>query len=124
VVAALVVGFATGFGVSRATGEDPTFEDAVAELQADAGTTADALELVGLHYAASREAARGQLGRARESFADVEPDLRMLAPGDAADAAQAIAQVEALVERNAPARDVEQAAEAARAAVRRAARLR
>jgi hypothetical protein len=124
VVASLIVSFALGFAVSRAVADDPTFEDAVAEVQANAGTTADALELVGLHYETSPEAARDQLERARESFAEVEPDLRLLAPDETADAAVAIARVESLVGRSAPAGELEQAAEDARAAVRRAARLR
>jgi hypothetical protein len=124
VVASLIVSFALGFAVSRAVADDPTFEDAVADVQADAGTTADALELVGLHYETSPEAARDQLERARESFAEVEPDLRLLAPDETSEAAQAVARVESLVGRSAPAGEVEQAAEDARAAVRRAARLR
>jgi hypothetical protein len=124
VVVSLIAGFALGFAVSSAVADDPTFEDAVAEVQTDAGTTADALELVGLHYESSPEAARDQLERAQESFVDVQPDLRLLAPQATADAADAIARVESLVGRSAPAGEVEQAAEDARAAVRRAARLR
>jgi hypothetical protein len=124
VVAALLVGFALGFVVSQTTTDDPTFEDAVAEVQAEAGTTADALELVALHYDGSPQAARDQLARAQESFAEVEPDLRLLAPVETTGAAEAIARVESLVAREAPAGEVEEAAEAARAAVRRAARLR
>jgi hypothetical protein len=123
-VAVLLVGFVLGFALSRATTDDATLEDAVAEVQAEAGTTADALELVELHYDGSPQAARDQLGRARASFAEVEPDLRLLAPGQTTAAAGAIARVESLVARDAPAGEVEAAAEAARAAVRRAARLR
>ena len=84
----------------------------------------DALELVSLHYETSKEAARAQLERAEESFADLEPELRVLTPEGAAAAAAAVARVESLVERDAPAAQVVQAAEAAEAAVRRAARLR
>ena len=65
-----------------------------------------------------------QLARARESFAEVQPDLRLLAPGEAAAASEAIERVETLVERNAAVSEVERAAESARTAVRRAARLR
>jgi hypothetical protein len=124
VVAALLVGFGIGFAVSQATTEDPTFEDAVADVQSEAATTADALELVAIHYEGSPDAARDQLARARESFADVEPDLRLLSPEETAIAERAIERVESLVERDAAAGEIEEAAEAARAAVRRAARLR
>lgn len=124
VLGALVVGFGLGFAVSRATTEEPTFADAVEELQADAAPTADALELVAIHYGTSREAAQGQLERARESFAELEPDLRLLSPADTAAAATAIERVATLVEQGAPAAEVEAAADAARAAVRRAVRVR
>ena len=123
-VAALLVGFGLGFAVSRATMEEPTLADAVADVQADAGPTADALELVAIHYQSSPDAARDQLDRARDSFAEVEPDLRLLAPEEAVEASQAIERVESLVEGSAAASEVEQASESARAAVRSAARLR
>lgn len=123
-VAALLIGFGIGFAVSRAVSDDPTFEDAVADVQAEAATTADALELVALHYASTPDAARGQLTHARDLFAEVEPDLRLLAPADATAAAQAVQRVESLVDESAAADEVEEAAEDARAAVRRAARLR
>jgi hypothetical protein len=124
VLGALVVGFVIGFAASRATADEPTFADAVEELQADAGPTADALELVAIHYEASKDAARGQLERARESFAELEPELRLLSPEDTAAAATAIERVATLVEQGAPAAEVEAAADDARAAVRRAARVR
>jgi hypothetical protein len=121
---ALLVGFGIGFAVSQAVSDDPTFADAVADVQAEAATTADAFELVALHYESSPEGARDQLARAQELFAGVEPDLRLLAPAEAAAAAQALQHVASLVDESAPAAEVEEAAEAARAAVRRAARLR
>jgi len=123
-VAVLLVGFAVGFGVARVTEEEPTLTDAVAKLQSDAEPTADALELVALHYETSKEAARAQLERAQESFAGLEPELRVLTPEGAAAAAAAVVRVERLVESDAPADEVVQAAQAAEAAVRRAARLR
>jgi hypothetical protein len=124
VLGALVLGFGLGFAVSRSTTDEPTFADAVEELQADTGPTADALELVAIHYETSEEAARGQLERARESFAEIEPELRLLSPAETAAAATRIERVETLVEQGAPAAEVEAAADAARAAVRRAARVR
>jgi hypothetical protein len=123
-VVALLVGFGIGFAVAQAVSDDPTFEDAVADVQAEAATTADAFELVALHYESSPEGARDQLARAQELFAEGEPDLRLLAPAEAAAAAQALQRVESLVDESASAAQVEEAAEAARAAGRRAARLR
>jgi hypothetical protein len=123
-VAVLLVGFAVGFAVARATEDEPTITDAVAKVQADAEPTADALELVALHYATSREAARGQLQHAEDSFAELEPELRILAPAGAAAAGRAIARVATLVDSGAAGPAVVQAAGEARTAVRRAARLR
>jgi hypothetical protein len=122
--AALLVGLVLGFGVGRATTDEPTFEDAVADVQADAGRAADAIELVGIHYATTEAAAREQLERAEESFDEVRPQLQLLSPQETAAAAAAIQQLASLVGRSAPAAQVERAADEARAAVRRAARLR
>ena len=124
VIAALLLGLGLGVAVSQVLSDEPTFEDAVSEVQSDAATTADALELVALHYESAPEGARDQLRRAQESFDEVEPDLRLLAPEETADAAQAVTLVASLVERNAPSGEVEEAADTARDAVRRAARLR
>jgi hypothetical protein len=124
VVAALLLGLGLGVAVSQVVSDEPAFEDAVAEVQSDAATTADALELVALHYESAPEGARDQLRRAQESFDEVEPELRLLAPEETADAAEAVTLVASLVERNASSGEVEQAAQTARAAVRRAARLR
>jgi hypothetical protein len=124
VVGALVAGFGLGFAVSRATADEPTFAEAFLDVQGEAGVVADALELVEIHSESSPEAARAQLERARASFAEVEPDLRLIAPEETAVTARGIARVESLVERDAPAGEVEAAAELAREAVVRAARLR
>jgi hypothetical protein len=121
---ALVVGFLVGFGVSRATTDDPTFEDAVAGVQADAAEAADALELVGIHYATAQEAARQQLERGQESFDSVREQLELLSPAETGAAAESIQDLSSLVDRSEPAAAVERAAQEARAAVRRAARLR
>ena len=64
VVVALLVGFGIGFAVSRATAEEPTVEEAVASVQEEAGETADALELVAIHYRTT-EAAAGRAASAR-----------------------------------------------------------
>jgi hypothetical protein len=124
VVVALLVGFGIGFAVSRATTEEPTVEEAVASVQEDAGATADALELVAIHYETTEAAARQQLERAEESFEEVRPELQLLSPEETADAAQAIEALATLVNQSAATEEVERAAEEARATVRRAARLR
>jgi hypothetical protein len=124
VIGTLLAGFVFGFVVARATADEATFADAVAEVRGDAGVVADALELVGIHYASSPDAARAQLERAEESFAEVEPDLRLVARAETRAAGRAIARVESLVEQDAPAGEVEAATELAREAVVRAAGLR
>ena len=124
VVVALLVGFGIGFAVSRATAEEPTVEAAVASVQEDAGATADALELVAIHYETTEAAALQQLLRAEESFEEVKPELQLLSPEETADAEQAIERLASLVDQSAPAQQVERAAEEARATVRRAAGLR
>ena len=112
------------FAVSRATAEEPTVEAAVASVQEDAGATADALELVAIHYETTEAAALQQLLRAEESFEEVRPELQLLSPEETADAEQAIERLASLVDQSASAQQVESAAEDARATVRRAARLR
>jgi hypothetical protein len=124
VAIALVVGLALGFALARATSSEPTLADAVAELQADAGPAADALELVAIHYGTTEEAARAQLERAQAEFEAVEPRLALLSPADTRNAAAQIDELVALVRDAAPAADVERAADRARDAVRHAARLR
>ena len=124
VVVALLVGFGIGFAVSRATAEEPTVEEAVASVQEEAGATADALELVAIHYETTEAAAGQQLQRAEESFDEVRPDLQLLSPEETADAGQAIERLATLVDQSASAEEVERAAEEARAAVRQAAGLR
>ena len=124
VVVALLVGFGIGFAVSRATAEEPTVEAAVASVQEDAGATADALELVAIHYETTEAAALQQLLRAEESFEEVRPELQLLSPKETADAEQAIERLASLVDESASAQQVESAAEEARATVRRAAGLR
>ena len=124
VTVALVVAFGLGFVVSRATAEEPTVEEAVASVQEEAGATADALELVAIHYETTEAAARQQLQRAEQSFDEVRPELQLLSPEEAADAGQAIERLASLVDQSASSEEVERAAEEARATVRRAARLR
>ena len=92
--------------------------------QEDAGETADALELVAIHYETTEAAARQQLLQTEESFEEVKPELQLLSPEETADAGQAIERLASLVDQSASAQQVESAAKEARATVRRAARLR
>jgi recombinational DNA repair protein (RecF pathway) len=124
VVVALLVGFGIGFAVARATAEEPTVEEAVASVQEEAGITADALELVAIHYETTEAAAGQQLQRAEESFDEARPDLQLLAPEETTEAGQAIERLATLVDQSASAEEVERAAEEARTAVRQAAGLR
>lgn len=121
---ALLVGFLIGFGVSRATTDAGTFEDAFAAVQADAGRAADGLELVGIHYETDPAAARQQLERGEESFEAVRPQLELVSPAETQEARSRIQHLSSLVDHSAQATEVARAAQDARAAVRRAARLR
>ena len=121
---ALVVGLLIGFGVSKATTDDKTLEEAFAGVQADAEVAADGFELVGIHYASDPEAARQQLKRGQEAFDAVRPQLELVSPVETRAAAASIENLSSLVDGNPPAAEVERAAQDARAAVRRAARLR
>ena len=124
VVVALLLGFGIGFAVSRATADEPTVGEAVASVQEEASATADALELVAIHYETTEPAAAQQLQRAEESFDEVRPDLQLLSPEETVDAGRAIERLATLVDQSASAEEVERAAEEARTAVRQAAGLR
>jgi hypothetical protein len=117
-VALLAIGFAAG----RATAPEPSLETRLDDLRDEARQAGDGFELVAIHYGAAddatREAARTQLDRAEASFARIEDDLALLDPSGTGAARAAIAKLSSLVAAGAPAREVEQAAEGARAAVR------
>jgi hypothetical protein len=116
---------AAGFGLGRATAPEASLADNLASLRADASEITDALELVPLHYESTntttRQGARDQLARARERFADLEPDLRLLDAARAAAASRALSGLGRLVDEDAPSTEVEAAAARARDAVRAAA---
>jgi hypothetical protein len=119
-VAALVL-VGIGFGIGRATAPSTTLQDNLSELRSKASVITDALELVPLHYESSsettRQGARDQLARAREQFADLEPQLGLLDAARTAAAAKALETVERLARENAPPAEVEAAARQAGAAV-------
>lgn len=116
-IAAVVVAFlALGAGilVGRATAPAPTLADAVERLRRDAAPARDALELVGITYggggAVTRRAVSDQLARAEEDFAAIEARLVLLDAARARRARAAIARLDGLVRRRAPASEVETAA--------------
>jgi hypothetical protein len=123
-VAALVL-LAIGFGIGRATAPAPSLASQLSDLADEVAPVADALELVPIHYestnATTREAARAQLERAEELFADVEAELALVDPAGTAAGRRAIADLADLVETGAPAAEVEAAAASAVDAVRAAA---
>ena len=127
-VAALAVGFAAGFAVSRATASEPSLAAQVAHVQDETREVLDALELVSVHYPqqdeAQRAGARSAADRAATTLAELDDDLRALDPAAAGDAVAAVERVRTLARSGAPAADVKAAADAAVAAVREAARLR
>ena len=131
---ALLVGLAAGFLAGRAAAPDPSLADAVEKVQRDARPVADALDLVPIKYGQAvrngevvaeteYDAAKAAVERAREGFARLRDDLAALDPEQARRAGGHLDELAALVERRAPASEVEQAADQARAAVRAAARL-
>ena len=112
---------AIGFALGRATAPTPSLESQLAKLREDARPTADALELVAIHYDTTREAASSQLDRARASFDAIEGDLALVDPAQTRAARAAIEELSSLVASGAPAAEVERAAADAEAAVRAAA---
>jgi hypothetical protein len=116
-IALLVIGFAVG----RATAPEPSLEGQLEDLRQEAREAGDGLELVAIHYDATREAARAQLDRAEDSFARIEDELALVDPSGARAARAAITKLSSLVAASAAAAEVERAADDARAAVRAAA---
>ncbi len=120
-VALVAIGFAAG----RATAPEPALEARVDDLREEAREAGDGFELVAIHYGAAndvtREAAQTQLDRAEAAFGRIEDELALVNPSGTRAAHTAIEELSSLVAASAPAAEVEQAAEDARAAVRTAA---
>jgi hypothetical protein len=116
-VAAIVL-LAIGFVIGRATAPEPSLRSQLAGLRDDVEPAADALELVAIHYESSSEAARAQLDRAEELYADVEDRLAIVNSAGAAEASKRIAALADLVAAGASPQEVESAAVQAEEAVR------
>lgn len=119
---ALLLALGAGILVGRATAPAPTLADGVERLRQDAAPVRDALELVGITYrgsaaAVTRRAASDQLARAEAGFAAIEPRLMLLEPAQARRARTAIARLQRLLRRQAPADEVAAAATDAGGAV-------
>jgi hypothetical protein len=119
--AVLLLALGVGFAVGRATAPEPSLGSELEQIRDGAATAADALELVSIHYGAAnattRQAAREQLQRAQQQFAEVEPELAMIDAAGTEHARSAIERLARLVEQGAPANDVDRAARAAEDAV-------
>jgi hypothetical protein len=128
VAAVLLAGVVAGFALGRATASQPTFADNVARVQATAREIVDALELIGVEYPQGGDteeaAARSAFDRAVRRFAEIRSDLALLDRTEADEARGALTLLGILLDKNAPAARVGEAATAAEKAVREAARLR
>ena len=114
VAAALLVGLAVGAALGVALAPEPSLADSIGDLQDDVRPALDALELVPIHYESSqdvtRRAAQDQLARARASFEDAEPGLRLLDAAGTASVGHDLDELERLLEAGGDAASVEQLA--------------
>ena len=132
VIVALLIGALAGFLIARATEDEPTLADQVAEVQADLAPAIQALELVPGHYEqgvkdgevveeAQYEGARSQAQSASDIVDELEPDLEIIAPVALASAQTSLERLIAAIEQKASLGDVGTQAEAAREALAEAA---
>lgn len=131
-LASLLVGALIGFLVARATEDEPSLADQVAEVQSDLAPAIDALELVPGHYRqgvrdgeiiepAQYEGARGQAAAAGDIVAEAAPDLEVIAPVQLEAATEELDRLQALIEERTGLTEVGTAANAARQALAEAA---
>jgi hypothetical protein len=127
VVAALVVGVGIGAALGVALAPEPSLADEVGDVQEDVRPALDALELVPIHYdssqAVTRRAAGDQLARARDTFDDAVPELRLLDPAGTAAVQRDLGELEGLLRAGGDSADVEQVARRAALRLRTVARL-
>ena len=130
----LLVGLVIGFAIGKGASEEPSLEDAVAQVQEDIRPAVGALELVTIEYRegvkdgrvvarSEYDASLAHVGRAQEALKEVAGELEVLGPEDAAVARRSLEELRTLVERRAAGAQVDAAAERARAALQAAARL-
>lgn len=125
IVAAAVVGAIAGFVLARATDDDPTLAEQVAELRDELAPALSALELVTIEYREAvrdsevveqteYDAARSQAASAAAAVDSAAEDLSLIAPEETEAAEQGIAELEELIEARADASEVGRVANAAR----------
>jgi len=127
-VVAALLGVAGGYALARATDDDPSLADQVAELRERVEPALSALELVTIEYPQAvrggevvaeteYEAVESQLASAAATLDSAAADLSVISPREVESAEQSIADVEGLVGDLADPADVERAALEAREAV-------
>jgi hypothetical protein len=130
--ASLLAGVLIGFLVARATEDEPSLADQVADVQVELGPAIDALELVPGHYRqgvrdgevvepAQYEGARSQAAAASDIVAAAATDLEVIAPVQLEAATEELDRLQALIEERAGLTEVGTAANAARQAIAEAA---
>lgn len=113
--------------------EEPSLRDAVAELRDDMSPATQSLDALPIEYEEAvrggrvvrpteYEGARGHLQRARATFDRARGDLVLLAPAETAELERRFGELAGLVDRRAPAPEVEAKARAVAEAVRQAVR--
>lgn len=129
----LLVGGLAGFLIGNSGADEPSLEDAVAEVRDDVQPALSALELVTIEYpeAVSQgevvaeteyQAAVDQVERAQEVVDGAAEDLELLAPDEVERSQAALDELSAAVDGKQPAEQVARLADEAAAELRRAAR--
>lgn len=124
-IVAALIGAIAGFVLARATDDDPTLADQVAEVRGGLMSAISALELVTIEYREAvrdgevveqteYEAAQSQAASAAATLDSAAEDLSLIAPEQARAAEQGIAELEQLIDARADFVEVDRAASAAR----------
>jgi hypothetical protein len=132
-VAFLLVGVVGGALLFKGNDDRASLRDAVGKLRDDMRPAVESLDVLPIEYAQAvrggrvvapteYEGAKSHLERARRAFDRARDDLVLLAPAETAVLERRLDELEQLVDRRAPAAQVEAKAREAAAAVRRALR--